>query len=134
MVIRCFDTLDQCFPKSCPRTNYGPRERYKWSASHFFQRLKYDPNGIFYAKIAVRKTVIKTVTPFMDDPYHSLIFFLASTSDNGQLIKLQIINGTNWLNLGGDVHSFKLVLGRPPSTASDVTLQEALSQLNEVLT
>jgi hypothetical protein len=54
------------------------------------------------------------------------------SSDSGLLVKLQVINGTNWLNLGGDVHSFKLVLGRPPSTSSDVTLQAALARLNEV--
>ena len=62
----------------------------------------------------------------------SSVTFIEASPEHGQLVKLQVINGTNWLNLGGDVHSFKLVLGKPPSTSSDVTLLEALDQLNQV--
>ncbi len=48
------------------------------------------------------------------------------------MIELNIINGTHWLNLGGDVETFEAVIGQPPSTSSEVTLLQALEQLNKV--
>ena len=38
-----------------------------------------------------------------------------------------MINGTQWLHLGGSLDTFDLVLGRPPSTSSDLGLAEAVA-------
>lgn len=60
-------------------------------------------------------------------------FFLGTNPDLGVIVKLQIINGTSWLNLGGDVNSFGLVVGTPPATSSDLTLAAAMEKLSKVL-
>ena len=57
--------------------------------------------------------------------------FLVKTDD---VIELSVINGTHWLNLGGNVETFKPVIGEPPDTASETTLTQALDRLNEVKT
>ena len=43
------------------------------------------------------------------------------------LLQLNVINGTQWLHLGGSLDTFDLVLGRPPSTSSDLGLAEAVA-------
>ncbi len=51
---------------------------------------------------------------------------------NQDVIQLNVINGTHWLHLGGDVEDFIAVLGKPPATSSDTTLHDALLKLNSV--
>lgn len=43
------------------------------------------------------------------------------------LLQLNVINGTQWLHLGGSLDTFDLVLGRPPSTSSDMNLAGAVA-------
>ena len=50
----------------------------------------------------------------------------------GDVIELQVLNGTHWLNLGGNVETFEAVIAVPPETSSQVTLQQALTKLNQV--
>jgi len=47
------------------------------------------------------------------------------------LLQLNVINGTQWLHLGGSLDTFDLVLGRPPSTSSDLGLAEAVADAGE---
>lgn len=48
------------------------------------------------------------------------------------LLELKIINGTHWLHLGGNVETFEAVIGEPPATSSEVTLVQALEEINKV--
>ena len=50
----------------------------------------------------------------------------------GDVIELQVLNGTHWLNLGGNVETFEAVIAVPPETSSQVTLLQALTKLNQV--
>jgi len=50
---------------------------------------------------------------------------------NGDVIQLNVINGTKWVGLGGNVETFEAVIGRPPMTSSDITLKQALSRINQ---
>lgn len=52
---------------------------------------------------------------------------------NGDVIQLNVINGTKWVGLGGNVETFEAVIGRPPMTSSDITLKQALSRINQVI-
>lgn len=47
------------------------------------------------------------------------------------LLQLNVINGTQWLHLGGSLDTFDLVLGSPPSTSSDLGLAEAVAAAGE---
>jgi len=47
------------------------------------------------------------------------------------LLQLNVINGTQWLHLGGSLDTFDLVLGRPPSTSSDMNLAEAVAAASQ---
>ena len=49
------------------------------------------------------------------------------------IARLNVINGTHWINLGGAVQDFGLVLGLPPASSSDTTLRHALDALNKVV-
>jgi len=63
---------------------------------------------------------------------HFHLYITGTNPDLGVIVKLQIINGTSWLNLGGDVHSFGLVVGTPPASSSDLTLEAAMEKLSKV--
>lgn len=56
---------------------------------------------------------------------------LGTTKD---LLELKIINGTHWLHLGGNVERFEAVIGEPPATSSEVTLVQALEEINKTST
>ena len=65
---------------------------------------------------------------------NSAHFFLSSLLvGNGDVIQLNVINGTKWVGLGGNVETFEAVIGRPPMTSSDITLKQALSRINQVI-
>ena len=83
---------------------------------------------------------------FLQDHHHllsrffrfpSFLFFVSvETQDliqvRGDVIELQVLNGTHWLNLGGNVETFEAVIAVPPETSSQVTLLQALTKLNQV--
>ena len=48
------------------------------------------------------------------------------------VIELRVLNGTQFLNLGGNVETFEAVIAEPPETSSQVTLLQALTKLNQV--
>ena len=58
-----------------------------------------------------------------------MYFFSVKSED---VIELNVINGTHWLNLGGNVETFEAVIGEPPATSSGVTLIQALEKINQV--
>ena len=75
--------------------------------------------------------------PFFSLPFPSFLFFVSvETQDliqvRGDVIELQVLNGTHWLNLGGNVETFEAVIAVPPETSSQVTLLQALTKLNQV--
>jgi len=47
------------------------------------------------------------------------------------VIELNVINGTLHLHLGGNVEKFEAVIGEPPATSSELTLIQALEQINQ---
>jgi len=49
----------------------------------------------------------------------------------GDVIELNVINGTKHLHLGGNVEKFEAVIGEPPETSSELTLFQALDKLNQ---
>lgn len=53
---------------------------------------------------------------------------------NQTLLRVAVINGTLWLHLGGNVHDFQLVIGKPPQTSSGISLEQALGELVQVIT
>jgi len=63
----------------------------------------------------------------------SLKSYLGSRAGGGggaKVARLNVINGTHWINLGGGIQDFGLVLGKPPSSSSDTTLKQAVEALN----
>ena len=48
------------------------------------------------------------------------------------LLQINVINGTQWLNLGGQLNDFELVVGKPPETSSDLTLTDVLQRMTNV--
>jgi len=49
----------------------------------------------------------------------------------GDVVELNVINGTKHLHLGGNVETFEAVIGEPPETSSELTLVQALAKLNQ---
>jgi len=47
------------------------------------------------------------------------------------VIQLNVINGTKWVNLGGQIETFEAVIGKPPETSSDLSLAQALIKINQ---
>ena len=81
----------------------------------------------------------KKISPFFFSllPFISFLSFVSvETQDliqvRGDVIELQVLNGTHWLNLGGNVETFEAVIAVPPETSSQVTLLQALTKLNQV--
>ena len=61
----------------------------------------------------------------------SLKSYLGSGSFGSvRVARINVINGTHWINLGGGVQDFGLVLGKPPSSSSDTTLKQAVEAFN----
>ena len=61
--------------------------------------------------------------------YIVLFFIAVGTTD---VIQLNVINGTKWVNLGGQIETFEAVIGKPPETSSDLSLAQALIKINQV--
>ena len=61
-----------------------------------------------------------------------IVSSFVSCTENALLMSLNVVNGTKWLNLGGNLDDFGLVLGIPPATSSDLTLNSAIEILNKV--
>ena len=57
--------------------------------------------------------------------------FPADFTSYSGLLSIPVINGTRWLNLGGSVDRFELVVGQPPRTSSDLGLEEAIERAAE---
>ena len=78
----------------------------------------------------------KNIPVFFASLHFFLSFVSVETQDliqvRGDVIELQVLNGTHWLNLGGNVETFEAVIAVPPETSSQVTLLQALTKLNQV--
>ena len=49
-----------------------------------------------------------------------------------ELHVLQVINGTHYLHLGGDVENFNLMLGPESTSSSDISLEDAITMHQKV--
>ena len=95
----------------------------------WFQRISY--------RIIITSYPQKNIPVFLFASLHFFLSFVSvETQDliqvRGDVIELQVLNGTHWLNLGGNVETFEAVIAVPPETSSQVTLLQALTKLNQV--